>query len=30
MKELQEIEGFSRWIEGLKGRETLTETHHGN
>jgi hypothetical protein len=24
------IKGLSRWIEGLKGRETLTKTHHGN
>jgi hypothetical protein len=30
MKGLLEIEGLSRWIKGVKGRETLTETHHGN
>ena len=27
---LEVIKGLSRWIEGLKGRETWTKTHHGN
>jgi hypothetical protein len=27
---LEVIKGLSRWIEGLKRRETITKPHHGN